>query len=150
VRVERERGAGAARDLHPRGRPQPQPRRPAPRLHRRRRPHLARRGERRARYAVYTYSGDLERGRGAAVGIAGRCLGERSMAVRGRRAYSVRLGTWELCFAWSWGLPVWVGVRVRADAWVEDWRWEKVRGKWVSKIDDNVQFSYSTSGNTVL
>lgn len=33
VRVERERGAGAARDLHPRRRTQTQPRRPAPRLH---------------------------------------------------------------------------------------------------------------------
>lgn len=39
VRVEREGGASAPRHLHPHRRPQPQPRRPAPRLHRRP-PHL--------------------------------------------------------------------------------------------------------------
>uniref|UniRef100_A0A8R7V2H9 Uncharacterized protein n=1 Tax=Triticum urartu TaxID=4572 RepID=A0A8R7V2H9_TRIUA len=38
VRVERKDGAGPGRRLQPHGRPQPQPRRPAPRLHRARHP----------------------------------------------------------------------------------------------------------------
>jgi hypothetical protein len=140
VRVERERGAGAARDLHPRGRPQPQPRRPAPRLHRRRPPHLARRGEHRSgvrdmqfRRTVETWRGGGELPSGSRVGVS-----VSAVWVSAGAAPTVSdLELWELCFAWSWGLPVWVGVRVRADAWVEDWRWEKVRGKWV--VEDRWQ-----------
>jgi hypothetical protein len=84
VRVERERGAGAARDLHPCGRPQSQPRRPAPRLHRRRPTHLARRGEHRSNV--------------------------RDVCRRRAGRWPVGLELWELVsFAWSWGLLFWVG-----------------------------------------
>jgi len=73
VRVERERGAAAAGHLQPHRRAQAQPRRPAPRLHRRRAaPHLARRG-----------GGGAEWGGGGGVGVGVGLLGRRRPRYRG-------------------------------------------------------------------
>jgi hypothetical protein len=63
----------------------------------------------------------------------------RSTAVRGRRAgrWPVSLEPWELGFAWSRGLPVWVGGDgVRTDAWVEEGRSPEV-GRKAGKVDVN-------------